>query len=52
MTEGKDDAHRETHSSGDSEDPLNSPQDRVEADPALEPELARPDADEAQADNS
>lgn len=38
---------KETNSSGDSNDPLNTPEDRLEADPALEPELARKREEEA-----
>jgi hypothetical protein len=41
----KHDKPHETNSSGPHTDKLNSDQDRFEADPALEPELARENED-------
>lgn len=53
MTKSKDaddklegDPSLESHSSGDNKDPLNSQEDRLAADAALEPELARKDESE------
>jgi hypothetical protein len=40
MTHRPDGEHRETNSSGDHADPVNSSEDRLRADAALEPGLA------------
>jgi hypothetical protein len=49
---GKDDKlegdpNLESHSSGDHRDPINDEQDRLAADPALEPELAHKQEEKA-----
>lgn len=41
LSDRPDRIFKETHSSGDSNDLLNTPAQRLAADPALEPELAR-----------